>query len=92
MYIGAYVFTQITQFLPQRQFRRIVAKYNDRTKGWSMSHWSHMLVLMFGQLIGCGSLRELTDITIAHAKKSVFLGFGRQPIKNNLYSAYRLFR
>ena len=33
MYIGAYVFTQITQFLPQRQFRRIVAKYEDRTKG-----------------------------------------------------------
>ena len=86
MYIGAYVFTQITQFLPQRKFRRIVAKYNDRTKGWSMSHWSHMLVLMFGQLIGCGSLRELTDITIAHAKKSVFLGFGRQPINRQMLS------
>ena len=86
MYIGAYVFTQITQFLPQRQFRRIVAKYNDRIKGWSMSHWSHMLVLMFGQLIGCGSLRELTDITIAHAKKSVFLGFGRQPINRQMLS------
>jgi hypothetical protein len=86
MHIGAYVFTQITQFLPQRQFRRIVAKYNDRTKGWSMSHWSHMLVLMFGQFIGCGSLRELTVITIAHAKKSVFLGFGRQPINRQMLS------
>lgn len=52
MYIGAYVFTQITQFLPQRQFRRIVAKYEDRTKGWAMSHWNHLLVLMFGQLTG----------------------------------------
>jgi hypothetical protein len=86
MYIGAYVFTQITQFLPQRQFRRIVAKYEDRTKGWVMSHWNHLLVLMFGQLTGCATLRELTDITIAHAKKSIFLGFGRNPINRQMLS------
>ncbi len=97
MYIGAYVFTQITQFLPQRQFRRIVVKYDDRTRGWSMSHWSHMLVLMFGQLMGCGSLRELTDITTAHGKKSIFLGFGRQPVNRQVLSKastlrdYRIF-
>ena len=86
MYIGAYVFTQITQFLPQRQFRRIVAKYEDRTKGWAMSHWNHLLVLMFGQFTGCASLRELTDITIAHAKKSIILGFGRQPVNRQMLS------
>jgi len=86
MYIGAYVFTQITQFLPQRQFRSIVAKYEDRTKGWAVSHWNHLLVLMFGQLTGCASLRELTDITIAHAKKSIFLGFGRQPVNRQMLS------
>ncbi len=61
MHIGTFVFAQIVQILPQRQFRRILAKYSDRTKGWSMSHWNHLLVLMFGQLMGCGSLRELTD-------------------------------
>ena len=86
MYIGAYVFTQITRFLPQRQFRRIVAKYEDRTKGWAMSHWNHLLALMFGQLTGCATLRELTDITIAHAKKSIFLGFGRTPINRQMLS------
>ena len=86
MHIGKFVFAQIIQFLPQRQFRRIVTKYNDRTKGWSMSHWNHLLVLMFGQLMGCGSLRELTDITIAHAKKSIFLGFGHQPINRQMLS------
>lgn len=86
MHIGKFVFAQIVQFLPQRQFRRIVAKYDDRTRGWSMSHWSHMLVLMFGQLMGCGSLRELTDLTIAHARKSVFLGFGSQPINRQMLS------
>ena len=86
MHIGTFVFAQIVQFLPQRQFRRILAKYNDRTKGWSMSHWNHLLVLMFGQLMGCGSLRELTDITIAHAKKSKHLGFGHQPVNKSMLS------
>ena len=86
MHIGRYVFAQITQFFSQRQFNRIVVKYNDRTKGWTMSYWNHLLVLMFGQLMGCESLRELTDITIAHANKSKHLGFGHQPINRQMLS------
>ena len=86
MHIGRYVFAQITQFLSQRQFNRIVVKFNDRTKGWTMSYWNHLLVLMFGQLMGCESLRELTDITIAHANKSKHLGFGHQPINRQMLS------
>jgi hypothetical protein len=86
MHIGTFFFAQIVQILPQRQFRRILAKYSDRTKGWSMSHWNHLLVLMFGHLMGCGSLRELTDITTAHAKKSKHLGFGHQPINRQMLS------
>ena len=74
MHIGTFVFAQIVQFLPQRQFRRILAKYNDRTKGWSMSHWNHLLVLMFGQLMGCGSLRELTDIGLVDVSLEPFAG------------------
>lgn len=63
MHSGHYVFAQITKFLPKRYFERLTVKYYDRTRGWSLSHWSHLLVLMFGQLLGCRSLRELTDIT-----------------------------
>ena len=92
MHIGKYVFAQITRFLPQRQFRRIVIKYDDRTRGWSMSHWNHMLVLMFGQLMGCGTLRELTDITTAHGKKSKHLGFGDQPVNRQMLSKANLLR
>lgn len=92
MHIGKYVFAQITQFLPQRHFRRILTKYDDRTKGWSFSHWSHMLVLMFGQLMGCGTLRELTDITTAHGKKSKHLGFGDRPVNRQMLSKANLLR
>ena len=97
MHSGHYVFAQITKFLPKRYFERLTVKYNDRTRGWSLSHWSHLLVLMFGQLLGCRSLRELTDITVAHANKSFFLGFGkglanRQILsKANSIRDYRIF-
>lgn len=53
---------------------------NDRTQGWNLTNWNQMLVLMFGQLDGSNSLRELTDITTAHAKKSFHLGFGKYPV------------
>lgn len=92
MHIGHYVFTQITMFLPQRQFRRIVARYPDRTEGWSFSHWNHLLVLMFGQLMGCRSLWELTDITTAHAKRSYNLGFGADVVVRNTLSKANMLR
>ena len=97
MHSGHYLFTQLTMFLPQRYFRRLVDKYEDRTRNWSFSHWNHLLVLMFGQLIGCSSLRELTDITVAHGKRSYHLGFGKNPITRNALSKansvrdYRIF-
>ena len=92
MYDGRYVFTQITLYLPQRQFRRIVSKFNDRTQNWSFSHWNHLLVLIFGQLLGCGTLRELTDITTAYAKRSNQLGFGNSAVVRNTLSKANMLR
>lgn len=92
MHTGHYIFTQMTVYLPQRQFRRIVKKYPDKTEGWNFSHWNHLLVLMFGQLLGCGSLRELTDITTAHANRSYNLGFGATPVVRNTLSKANMLR
>ncbi len=75
MHIGHYVFYQITNRF-KRQFNRIVSRYDDRTKDWSFTHWNHLCVLIFAQLSGCASLRELVDIIQAHAKRSYNLGFG----------------
>ena len=97
MHSGHYVFAQITKFLPKRYFERLSVKYDDRTRGWSLTHWNHLLVLMFGQLLGCRSLRELTDITVAHANKSFFLGFGKGLVNRQILSKanairdYRIF-
>ena len=84
---GRYIFSQITDFLPKRYFERLVeAKSDDRTQRWDLTYWNQMLVLMFGQLDGCNSLRELTDITTAHAKKSYHLGFGKVQINRSTLS------
>ena len=84
MHTGRYIFSQIADFLPKRYFERIMEKrvkngVEDRTLNWQLTYWGQLMVLMFGQLLGCRSLRELTDITTAHAKKSFHLGFGKNP-------------
>lgn len=86
MHSGSYVFSQIVRFLPQRQFRRILDKYHDRTDGWEFSHWNHLLLLMFGQLTGCGSLRELIDIVGAHRNKAFHLGLGTNVVSRSTVS------
>lgn len=84
---GKYVFSQITDFLPKRYFERLVmAIPNDRTQRWNLTYWNQLLVLIFGQLDGCNSLRELTDITTVHARKSFHLGFGNTPINRSVRS------
>ena len=92
MHTGHYIFTQIIQFLPRRQFWRILDKYDDRTLGWSFTHWNQLLVLMFGQFLGCGSLRELTDITTAHSKRSYNLGFGASAVVRNTLAKANMLR
>lgn len=76
----------MVDFLPKRYFERLVAECDDRTKSWGMTYWNQLLVLMFGQLDGCRSLRELTDITTAHANKSFHLGFGKEPVNRTMLS------
>lgn len=97
MHTGKYIFAQMTGLLPQRYFRRIVKKFKDRTQNWNPTPWSHLLILMFGQLTGCKSLRELIYITTAHAKRFYSLGLGANPISRaalsraNTYRDYRIF-
>ena len=86
MNFGKYIFSQIADFLPKRYFERLVMKSIDKSKNWELSAWNQLLVLMYGQLNGCKSLRELTDITTAHYNKSYHLGFGATPVNRSVLS------
>ena len=65
---------------------RVKQGIEDLTLGWQLSYWGQLLVLIFGQLLGCRSLRELTAITTAHANKSFHLGFGKEAVNRSMLS------
>jgi hypothetical protein len=88
MLTGKYVFAQLIEFLPQKTFQRIVMKYEGDKYIKSFSCWNQLLIMMYGQLSGCESLRELVCITTAHSPKSYHLGFGKSLItRSNLAKA-----
>jgi hypothetical protein len=88
MLTGKYVYAQLIEFLPQKTFQRIVMKYQGDKYIKSFSCWNQLLIMMYGQLSGCESLRELVCITTAHSPKSYHLGFGKSLItRSNLAKA-----
>jgi Transposase DDE domain/Domain of unknown function (DUF4372) len=88
MHTGKYVFAQLIEFLPQKTFQRIVMTYQGDKYIKVFSCWNQLLIMMYGQLSGCESLRELICIITAHTPKSYHLGFGKSVItRSNLAKA-----
>lgn len=85
---GKFVFAQLIEFLPQKVFQRIVMRYQGDKYTKSFSCWNQLLIMMYGQLAGCESLREMVCVIAAHAPKSYHLGFGKTVItRSNLSKA-----
>ncbi len=84
---GRYIFTQLCDFLPRRQFERYVAKYAGNKYVKSFSCWNHLLVMIFGQLSNRESLRDLVSTLNAHQSKFHHLGFGDSVTRSNLSKA-----
>lgn len=89
--MSKYVFRQLVDLLPHRVFDRIVDKYQGNRYVRSFTCWNQLLVMMFSQLIGCGSLREMILLCTAHKAKTKWLGFGDLPVtRSNLSKANQL--
>lgn len=84
---GKYVFAQITEFLPQRVFDTIVAKYQGNKYVKHFTCWNQLLCMIFGQLGNRQSLSDLLLCIEAHSNKAYHLGFGQNVSKNNLAKA-----
>ena len=97
MNTGSYVFSQLVKFLPEKEFAKIVKRYEGDKWAKTLSCWKQLLLLSYGQLAGCDSLRELICVTAAHSKKSFHLGFGTGPIARstleyaNAHRNYKIF-
>ena len=91
-----YVFAQLVQFLDRSKFNRIVAKYLGDKYIKFFTCWDRLLVMMFGQLAKCESLRDLIVALAAHWRKLYHLGMGKSVTRSNLAKAneqrdYRIF-
>ena len=78
---GKYRFSQLVDFLPKRIFDGIIKKYGGDKYVKTFTCWNQLLVMMFGQLSSCDSLREVICIIDAIKNKSYHLGFGTGDIK-----------
>ena len=66
---GKYVFAQVTDFLSQRVFDRMVDKYHGDKYVRFFSYWNQLSCMLFGQLSGIESLRDLMIGLNAHKSK-----------------------
>jgi len=84
---GRYVFTQLVDFLPRKNFEWLVKKYDGNKYVKSFTCWNHLLVLLYGQLSNREGLRDL--IVSITPSKSAFhhLGFGKNVSRSNLGKA-----
>lgn len=84
---GKYVFAQVACFLPMRIFDRCVKQFNGNKWIKHFTCWHQMMCMIFGQLSGRDSLRDLLVTLSAHPGKYYHLGFGKNISRSNLANA-----
>lgn len=68
---GKLVFSQLIFFLPKRQFRRIVEKYQGNYGIKSFSCWDQLICMMFAQITHRESLRDI-EICLRSFNKKLY--------------------
>ena len=81
---GKNVFAQLTDFLPQRVFDRMVDKYHGNKYVRFFTYWNQLPSMLFGQFSGRESLRDLMIGLDTHKSKYYHLGIGKSVTRSNL--------
>lgn len=86
------VFHSITKHLPWRAFERLVEEHGADTRVRKLTTKSQLLALLYGQLAGAESLRDIVGALESHAPRLYHLGaraVSRSPLSdaNTLRSA-----
>lgn len=72
---GKYVFSQVIEFIPRYQFDKLVKQYRGDWHVKNLNSYNHLLYLLFGQLTGCDSLRDICLCLEVHSRILYHLGF-----------------
>ena len=82
-----YIFNQLVSFLPKDHFDRLVKKYNGNAYVKNYSCWNHLLVMIWAQLTGRRSLRDIETSLRAHSDKTYRMGIGVTVCRSNIAKA-----
>lgn len=75
MFQGQYIFSQIIEFIPRREFNKFVTAYRGNQRIRNLDCRDQLLALIFGQLTTIRSLRGIVLCLNAHSKLLYHLGF-----------------
>ena len=79
MNLGRTVFAQLISFLPDREFRRCVSRYDGDRRWRGFSCWDQFLCMAFAQLTYRESLRDIEACLRSLGAKLYHMGF-RSPV------------
>ena len=75
MNVGRYIFAQVTDFIPRYVLDKLVKKYKGDFHAKELTCYNQLLHLLFGQITGCNSLRDICLCLEAHKESLYHLGF-----------------
>ena len=81
------MFSHLLDFLDRNDFNYLARKYEGDKYVKQFTCYNQLATLMFGQLSGRESLRDVVLATQAHATKATHLGFGKFVTRSNLSNA-----
>ena len=84
---GRTVFAQLIAFLPDREFRRCVARYDGDSRLRAFSCWNQYLSMAFAQLTYRESLRDIEACLRAVGAKLYHMGFQGKVARSTLADA-----
>lgn len=87
MNIGKYIFAQVIDFLPRYQFDKLVKKYKGDFHTKDLNCYNQLLHLLFGQITGCDSLRDICMCLDAHRGILYHLGIRKSVTHTSLSRA-----
>lgn len=82
-----YIFNQLTSYLPRDIFDRLVKKYNGNRYVKDYHCGNHLAVMIWAQLTGRESLRDIESTLRAHYDKLYRMGMGLHISRNNISNA-----
>jgi hypothetical protein len=87
MNAGKSIFSQLTEFLPTKEFRQCVARYQGDYKLKSFSCWDQFLCMAFAQLTYRESLRDIEACLRSQQVKLYHMGIRGRVSRNTLANA-----